>query len=76
VEEHTELDQEIPEALYAAVAEVLAYVFQLRVYQAKGGYNPEVPSVLSVPDELDPHSLLPAPNFIGSENSMNTEVTA
>jgi len=55
---------------------VLAYVFQLRVYQAKGGYNPQVPSVLPVPDELDPHSLLPAPNFMGSGNSMNTEVTA
>jgi flagellar biosynthesis protein FlhB len=73
---HTELDQEIPEALYAAVAEVLAYVFQLRVYQAKGGYNPEIPSVLPVPDELDPHSLLPAPNSIGSDDLMNTEVTA
>jgi flagellar biosynthesis protein FlhB len=73
---HTELDQEIPEALYAAVAEVLAYVFQLRVYQAKGGYNPEAPSALPVPDELDPHSFLPAPNLIGSESLMSTEVTA
>ena len=29
---HTEIGDEIPEALYAAVAEVLAYVFQLRSY--------------------------------------------
>ena len=27
---HTELDQEIPSTLYSAVAEVLAYVYQLR----------------------------------------------
>ncbi|MFA6041068.1 MAG: flagellar biosynthesis protein FlhB [Methylophilus sp.] len=63
---HTELDSEIPEALYAAVAEVLAYVFQLRIYKTQGGYNPEQPTQLEVPDELDPHSLLPLPNLLES----------
>jgi hypothetical protein len=29
---HTDIDDEIPEALYSAVAEVLAYVYQLRAY--------------------------------------------
>lgn len=61
---HTELDQEIPEALYAAVAEVLAYVFQLRTFKQQGGFQPEVPTALPVPDALDPHSLIPAPNLM------------
>jgi flagellar biosynthetic protein FlhB len=53
---HTELDQEIPEALYAAVAEVLAYVFQLRKYMRHGGQVPDRPNAnrLPVPPELDP----------------------
>ena len=58
---HTELTHEIPEALYTAVAEVLAYVFQMRIFNKNGGYQPEIPSTLPVPDELDPHSLIPLP---------------
>jgi len=59
---HTELGNEIPEALYSAVAEVLAYVFQMRIFKKDGGFRPEVPDVLPVPEALDPHSLLPAPS--------------
>lgn len=55
---HTELGNEIPEALYSAVAEILAYVFQMRIFKKDGGFYPEIPSALAVPDELDPHSLL------------------
>ena len=51
---HSEIGDEIPEALYAAVAEVLAYVFQLRAYGRNGGHRPERPGKLAVPDELDP----------------------
>ncbi len=51
---HTELGDEIPATLYAAVAEVLAYVFQLRHFQQVGGAYPEAPSALPVPPELDP----------------------
>ncbi len=51
---HTELGDEIPATLYAAVAEVLAYVFQLRHFQRVGGAYPTVPTVLPVPSELDP----------------------
>ena len=51
---HTDLGDEIPEALYTAVAEVLAYVFQLRVYRERGGVRPEEPSDLAVPPQLDP----------------------
>ena len=57
---HTELNEEIPQALYSAVAEVLAYVYQMRVFRKEGGFRPDVPSALPVPDALDPHSLMPA----------------
>jgi flagellar biosynthetic protein FlhB len=52
---HTDIDDEIPEALYSAVAEVLAYVYQLRAYK-KGTSDqyPDRPSKLPVPPELDP----------------------
>ncbi len=51
---HTELGDEIPATLYTAVAEVLAYVFQLRHYREVGGAYPEAPVALPVPPELDP----------------------
>ena len=51
---HAELGDEIPEALYIAVAEVLAYVFQLRAYSKNGGVRPEKPADLDVPPQLDP----------------------
>jgi flagellar biosynthetic protein FlhB len=51
---HTDLGQTIPEALYTAVAEVLAYVYQLRRYQQVGGAYPKLPQDLPVPAELDP----------------------
>ena len=50
---HTEIGDEIPEALYTAVAEVLAYIFQLRTYGAGGGVRPEEPHDLDVPKEMD-----------------------
>jgi flagellar biosynthetic protein FlhB len=53
---HAELGDEIPEALYIAVAEVLAYVFQLRAYSKHGGVAPQKPDDLEVPPELDPLS--------------------
>jgi len=54
--QHTELEQEIPEALYIAVAEVLAYVFQLRTFRQHGGFRPEIPSEIVVPPHLDPNN--------------------
>ncbi|MDR3392926.1 MAG: flagellar biosynthesis protein FlhB [Sulfuriferula sp.] len=51
---HAELGTEIPEALYTAVAEILAYVFQLRTYRQRGGMAPVVPTNIDVPPELDP----------------------
>ena len=57
---HAELGDEIPEALYTAVAEVLAYVFQLRAYRQQGGSRPDAPTALEVPPELDPLNPLSA----------------
>lgn len=51
---HTEIGDAIPEALYTAVAEVLAYVYQLKRYNAQGGARPELPGLLPVPAALDP----------------------
>ena len=51
---HTEIDDEIPEKLYSAVAEVLAYVFQLRNYSKGAGQYPDRPTSLPVPPEMDP----------------------
>ncbi|GGC92242.1 flagellar biosynthesis protein FlhB [Undibacterium terreum] len=53
---HTDLGDEIPEKLYAAVAEVLAYVFQLKTFRQRGGNRPMQPNDLQVPAELDPNS--------------------
>jgi flagellar biosynthetic protein FlhB len=51
---HAEVGQEIPGALYNAVAEVLAWVYQLRRFETAGGERPREPSGLTVPPELDP----------------------
>lgn len=51
---HAELGREIPAPLYTAVAEVLAYVYQLERHEIYGGVAPEVPGDLSVPPEFDP----------------------
>ena len=52
---HAELDREIPIALYGAVAQVLAYVYQLRAALAGHAPMPGQMPVLHVPAELDPH---------------------
>jgi flagellar biosynthetic protein FlhB len=51
---HTEIGDEIPEQLYAAVAEVLAYVFQLRLFSKGKGKYPDKPKKLDVPPTMDP----------------------
>jgi len=51
---HTDLGESIPEALYTAVAEVLAYVYQLHRYEKQGGVRPQEPKHLPVPVALDP----------------------
>jgi flagellar biosynthetic protein FlhB len=56
---HTELDQEIPAALYQAVAQVLAYIFQLRRSRLGVVVEPEPPSDIEVPPGMDPNEVAP-----------------
>jgi flagellar biosynthesis protein FlhB len=53
---HADLDSEIPSALYSAVAEVLAYIYQLANWRQAGGSYPVPPRDLPVPPELVPES--------------------
>jgi len=50
---HTEIGQFIPGALYGAVAEVLAWVWQLRRWKREGGLIPTKPKQLPVPADMD-----------------------
>ena len=54
---HAEVGEQVPSALYAAVAEVMAYIYQLNQFVADGGRSllpPEPPRTVAVPDGLDP----------------------
>lgn len=51
---HVEIDDEIPGNLYAAVAEVLAYVYQINQYRAGQGEPPVKPDKIAIPAGLDP----------------------
>ncbi len=48
----TELNEQIPQGLFLAVAKVLAYVFQLKTALENGWDEPEFPSSIVVPDEF------------------------
>lgn len=50
---HTALGAEIPADLYAAVAEVLAWAYQLQRQTTEGGVLPPRPKNLPVPESLD-----------------------
>ena len=50
---NVELEREIPGSLYSAVAEVLAWVYQLKRFRSEGGAFPAMPVDLDVPAELD-----------------------
>jgi flagellar biosynthetic protein FlhB len=51
---NTEIGEEIPETLYTAVAEILAYVFQLRRHREFGDTTPLPLREIAVPAGLDP----------------------
>lgn len=53
---HAEVGRDIPAALYTAVAEVLAWVYQLRRARAGGDMAPQPPVDLPVPVDLDPEA--------------------
>ena len=49
---NTKLNAEIPAGLYLAVAQVLAYIFQLRHYYQQGGVAPQFDPDVPIPDDL------------------------
>ena len=49
---HGELDQEIPATLYSAVAEVLAYIYQLANWKEQGGTYPQPPREIAIPEGM------------------------
>jgi len=51
---HADINDEIPTQLYTAVAEVLAYVFQLKSWREHGGMAPLPLPEIEVPAGLDP----------------------
>ena len=57
---HADIGDQIPAALYAAVAEVMAWVYQLNTFAEQAGTlspsiaPPTAPSQIAVPAELDP----------------------
>ncbi|MGE0801865.1 MAG: flagellar biosynthesis protein FlhB [Lautropia sp.] len=51
---HVELDHEVPRALYAAIAQVLAYVYQLKRWVPGRAPMPAEPTDLPVPAGMDP----------------------
>lgn len=48
----TEIDQEIPARLYLAVAQILAYIYQLKQATSYGVEPPPIPTDFDVPDEM------------------------
>lgn len=48
----TQIDGEIPQGLYLAVAQVLAYVFQLRNFRKGRGERPDFPNNVRVPKDM------------------------
>jgi flagellar biosynthetic protein FlhB len=52
--QHVELGAEIPAALYTAVAQVLAYIFQLKRHAQGLAPRPVQPTDIEVPEGLDP----------------------
>ena len=56
---HADLDGPVPAALFSAVAQVLAHVYQLRAHLQGQGKAPAPLPELKVPPELDPRHGLP-----------------
>ena len=69
---HAEVDREIPAALFAAVAQVLAYVYQLKAAMKSHTAKPTMPNP-PVPPELDPHNT-PGYEFANSAPAEDTDL--
>ncbi|MHB1359003.1 MAG: flagellar biosynthesis protein FlhB [Rhodocyclaceae bacterium] len=55
---HVDIGESVPAALYTAVAEVMAYIYQMNAFMAQGAaaglLPPVAPVAVAVPTELDP----------------------
>ncbi len=51
---HVEIDREVPRELYAAIAQVLAYVYQLKRWVPGRTAAPRAPDDIEVPPGMDP----------------------
>ncbi len=69
---HGELEREIPAGLYAAVAEVLAYIFQLRAWREGSGAQPQPPRTVEVPAELAVDAASAAPVEAAETRTLRT----
>ncbi len=49
---HTEIGDEIPSGLYVGVAQVLAYVHQLKLYKRGKLKKPKLPEKVEIPPEM------------------------
>ncbi len=55
---HVEIGENVPSALYTAVAEVMAYIYQLNAFMTRGvGLPPEPLTAVALPDGLDPGAI-------------------
>jgi flagellar biosynthesis protein FlhB len=58
---HVEIGEGVPTALYTAVAEVMAYIYQLNAFMAQGVASsllpPAPPLAVAVPEGLDPGAI-------------------
>ena len=58
---HVEIGEGVPTALYTAVAEVMAYIYQLNTFMTQGTMvgilPPQAPVAVSMPDGLDPGAI-------------------
>jgi flagellar biosynthetic protein FlhB len=52
---HAELDRPVPQALFTAVAQVLAHVYQLRAHLRGEAAEPAPLAAIALPPGLDPH---------------------
>jgi flagellar biosynthesis protein FlhB len=64
---HTDIDQEVPARLFGAVAQVLAWVYQLRDALAAGRPFMAPAPIPAVPDDMDPLSPVTPPTADGAD---------
>ncbi len=73
---NVDIGHEIPGPLYGAVAEVLAWVYQLRRFDTEGGDAPRAPTHLDVPAELDQGGVTEEDARTEEEEALATEAAA